>query len=123
MKLAVKRADASSPDSSSASSVGAISSSAKPRGASLRSSSRRLCSRRAIERGALARARVGDVGLGRRTLLLDDLDRGLARQHARADLLLDIGRDVLVVEQELARVLLALADPVAFVAEPAPDFS
>src|SRR4051812_19338710 len=120
MKLAVKRADASSPDSSSASSVVAISSSAKPRAPSLRSSSRRLCSRRARRSSAERSHAPGSAtsGLERRTLLLDDLDRRFGRQDARADLLLDVGRDVLVVEQELACVLLALADTVAFVAEP-----
>src|SRR5215831_9109579 len=120
MKLAVKRADASSPDSTSASSVGPISSSEKPRAPSLRSSSRRLCSRRASRSSAARSHAPGSAtsGLERRTLLLNGLDRGLARQDARADLLLYVGRDVLVIDQEFACVLLALADPVALVAEP-----
>src|SRR5215471_18309967 len=120
MKLSVKRAAASSPDSSSASRVVPISSSAKPRAPSLRSSSRRLCSRRA-SRSSAARSHAAESatsGLERRTLLLDGLDRGLPRQDLRANLLLDVGGDVLVVDQELARVLLALPDPVALVAEP-----
>src|SRR5947207_10728865 len=124
MKLSVKRAAASSPDCSSASSVDAIISSGKPRAPSLRSSSRRLCSRRASRSSAARSQATGSVtsGLERRTLRLDDLDRALLRQQLGADLFLDGGRDVLVREQEVACVLLALTDPVALVAEPRARF-
>src|SRR5690606_9877365 len=46
----------------------------------------------------------------------------LLRQQLRADLRLDIGGHLRVLDQELARVLLALADPVAVVAVPGARF-
>src|SRR5688572_11241407 len=127
-KLSVKRASASAPDRSSSSSAGAMTSSGKPRAASLRVSSRRLCSRRASSSSA-ARLQAGSstagaaLGLEGRTLLLGrhlrrHLDGALLRQELRADALLDRGRDVLVLEEEIARVLLALPDAVAIEAVP-----
>src|SRR5690606_1337497 len=62
-------------------------------------------------------------GLERGALRL--FDRRLAallRQQLRADLRLDIGGHLRVLDQELARVLLALADPVAVVAVPGARF-
>src|SRR5262249_2271844 len=46
------------------------------------------------------------------------LDRSLLRQQLRADPLLDRGGDVLVLEEEVASVLLTLADAVAVEAVP-----
>src|SRR5262249_27173919 len=125
MKLSVKREALSSPESSSASRVEPILPTSKPRAASLRSSSRRLCSRRASKPSATRSHAAGSsaASLEPSTLRLDGLDRGaFLRQQLRAYLFLDLGRDVLVIEQELARVLLALTDPVALVAEPGTGF-
>src|SRR5262245_48594265 len=110
MKLSVKRRSASAPDDSSSSSAGVTRSSPKPRASSLRSSSRRLCSRRASRSSAARLHAAGSVtswatsGLERRsTLLLDDLGGGarrFLRQQLRANLLFDVGRDVLVREEK-----------------------
>src|SRR5512139_457550 len=126
MKLSVNRVATSRPDCSSASSAGAMTASGNPRVASLRSSSRRLCSRRASSSTAVrlqaASSAASGSSLEGRTLLLDGrgrLDRRhLLRQKLGADSLLDGGRDVLVLEQEVARVFLALADALALEAVP-----
>src|SRR5690606_20926167 len=58
--------------------------------------------------------------LERRTLRLFDrrFGRALLRQQLRADLRFDVRRDGRVLDQELARVLLALTDAIAVVAVP-----
>src|SRR5690554_2765586 len=122
MKPDTKRRLLSRPFCSSRSRVSATTGGAKPRTASLRSSSRRLCSRRASS--ATARrshsAKASASGLERGTLrpFGRRLGRALLRQQLRADLRLDLGGDGRVLDQELARVLLALADPIPVVAVP-----
>src|SRR5687768_4274136 len=125
----VKRASASAPDCSSSSSTGPTTSAGKPRVPSLRVSSRRLCSRRAsnsravrLHAGASAMPPAGS-GFERLILLLGDhrrLGQSLLgrRQELGTNALFDLGRNVLVLDQEVTGVFLALPDPVAVEAVP-----
>src|SRR5690606_3574575 len=120
-----KRVSESSRSRSSASSSALISETAKPRARSFCSSSRRLCSRLASNPRLIRRTASRGVSPGRSDLFfLNGRFRVFRRtaaarfQQPGADLLLDLGGDIGVLDQPLADIVLALADAIAIVAVP-----
>src|SRR5690606_20871030 len=125
-----KRASESQPRPASSSSTASRSSPSARRGASLRRSSSRECSRRARKRMARARRESSCLAMDDRAMRMATTKKsvglgGLGRfGHAArdadrlADPLLDLVGDGRIFLQELARVVLALADLLALVGVP-----